>query len=107
VIGLMTMSTQAEAWIQVRTDPRQIIPVMTWKEWQQWQELCAAAVPPGGPWDCMIHTHQGGRVRITRYDFPDSSSAVATETWHRRSGCEDPVTYGYELVWHTVPRSNQ
>jgi hypothetical protein len=107
VIQLVAEPTQAETWVQLRLDPRQVTPVMTWEEWRQWQELCAGAVPPGDPWDCMIHTHQGRRVRITRCDFPDTSSAVATETWHRRPGCEDSAEYGYELVWRLVPVGNQ
>ena len=102
------MPTQAQAWVQLRLDPRSVIPVMTYERWRQWQELCAAAVPPGEPWDCMIHTHQGRHVRITRYDFPDTSSAVATETWHRRPRCEGSAAeYDYELAWHPVSWSNR
>lgn len=103
------MSTQAEVWVRLRVDPRWIIPPMTWEEWDQWRELCAAVTPPGNPWDCMIHTHQGRHVRITRYDFPDTSSAVAAETWYRQTGCEDLVTarYDYELIWRPVPRSSR
>lgn len=101
--------TQAEAWVQLRLDPRWVLPAMTWEEWQQWRELCAAATRPGNPWDCMIHTHQGRYIRVTRYDFPDTSSAVAIETWHRRLGrvgSGSAVEYDYELAWRPVPRSN-
>lgn len=97
--------SHAETWIKLRTDPRCVIPTFTRDEWRQWREQCALAAPPKDQWDPMIHVRRDRRVRVTRFDFPDASSAVAIETWHvqHEAGSE----FDYEVIWRSVPGSDR
>lgn len=98
------MLTQAEIWSALKTSVYSALFTMTGQEHWEWYTQTQAAVQPGAWWEPIIHTHQGRHVRITRADFPDRSSVVATETWHKiESECVGGQEYSYFLYWFTVP----
>jgi hypothetical protein len=77
---------------------------MTEREYQEWFTETQAAIGPCVEWESMIHTHQGRHIRITRSDFPDSSSAIANETWYKlHQGECDVSAYQYCLFWAALP----
>ncbi len=97
------MATQAEIWVALKVQPYSVMPTTSVRV-QEWFAQMHVAVQPKTWWKPMIQTHQGHHVRITRCDFPDHSSVVATETWHKNeSECAGGQEYAYFLHWKAFP----